>query len=78
MREEQQRLTRTVMDLRTRIERLRDTPAEAQTSSTASETPRTDQGNDVGADASDETVTVSGSSSDDAAPDRMGRGPTWV
>ena len=29
MREEQQRLTRTVMDLRTRIERLRDSPAEA-------------------------------------------------
>lgn len=76
MREEQQRLTRTVMDLRTRIERLRDSPGEAHNAAAVSGAlPGTDQSEEGEAEAD---VADEAASSDDSAPGTAGRGRTWV
>lgn len=85
VREEQQRLTRTVLDLRARIERLRAEGAEESENARVGE---------AGGDASSYAAARSGSSADEAAENGEGsadgdtapcaasasaaRGPTWV
>ena len=85
VREEQQRLTRTVLDLRARIERLRAEGAEESENARVGE---------AGGDASSYAAARSGSSADEAAENGVGsadgdtapcaasasaaRGPTWV
>ena len=86
VREEQQRLTRTVLDLRARIERLRAEGAEEGEAARVGE---------AGEDASSYAAGRSGSSADEAANNAEGsgadgdsapsaasasaaRGPTWV